>query len=184
MNAISLGEFDRIKSSLNYDYMYHLYTLFKLSDDTVIRLEKNQVINIAIEPTYEIEDSEYTRVYDFGIYASELFIRHTRRGNNNKNIFTDVFTLSDAIDKTYEAFPAVSGLPQSSYWEYSGYNNNCQVFTLALLSGIGRADSPGIRDFVLQDTKKIIGGLNNIAQGIIQSATDIAAVVDMYLNGA
>ena len=157
--------------------------MFKLSDDTTIRLEKNQVINVSIEPTYEITDGG-ARVYDFGIYASEMFMRHTRRGNNPNNIYTDKFTLREALDRAYLAFPSVSGLSADQYWEYSGYNNNCQVFTMALLTGLMRGNYPGIRDFVLQDTKQIIGNLNKFAQSVIQGATDAAAVLNFILEGA
>lgn len=49
LNLISLGQFKKNKNKLNYDNMFHLYLLLEFESGALVRLEKNQVMNIGYE---------------------------------------------------------------------------------------------------------------------------------------
>ncbi len=51
MNAITVGEFDRLKKGLNYDDMFHLFMMVTFDDGRTAIVEKNAVANMAfIDP--------------------------------------------------------------------------------------------------------------------------------------
>ena len=47
LNILSLGKWESLKRDSDYDRMFHLYMVIKLGNGHMIRLEKNQVINIS-----------------------------------------------------------------------------------------------------------------------------------------
>jgi hypothetical protein len=50
VNWISGGEYEKKRKQLNYDQVYHLFALITLADGTVLKLEKNAIPQITVNP--------------------------------------------------------------------------------------------------------------------------------------
>lgn len=56
INIVTLGDLNRKAKNLNYDDIYHLFSLIKLDNNVILRLEKNHVISLKVVNSYEIKD--------------------------------------------------------------------------------------------------------------------------------
>lgn len=182
IDLISLGQFTANKSQLGYDDMYHLYLFVRLRSGTIIRLEKNQVFNFTPEISFETGNAAYYDVYTRRSGLDRFKNRGTIKYTGAESL--KVNTLNEMLSAAHNAFPDLfPGLSRDDWWLYSGYNNNCQVFVFSCVYALGCADMPGIHEFIMQDTRAIIGSLNAIARAIMQGATDSAAIVDKLIYG-
>lgn len=153
LNLVSTGQFQKEKDKLNYDNMFHLFLVLELVDGRLVRLEKNQVLNIGfIEPSF-IRKSCINVPLNAG----------------------DVLTINKLLDRAQDAIG-------NEFFLYDGQNNNCQIFIDNVLT-YSDINSKKIKKFVLQDTEKIIGNLPSISRAIIKGATDLGAVFDVLLYG-
>ena len=107
MSLISLGKFDRMKAENNYTDFYHLFVVVQLSNGVLVRIEKNQTIELKVlasKPRVEGEMSVFPR---------------------------EDITLMELLNNTEKS------MGKEKYFVYDPKNNNCQVFVKALLEANG-----------------------------------------------
>jgi hypothetical protein len=105
LNMFSFGSFKKNMSKTPYDKLFHLSLIIQFTDGTVIKAEKNEVINLTNAITVPI-DAETKHV-----------------DNMRPGIMLN--TLLDGAKK----------IQGPNFFTYSAYNNNCQYFVTALLKG-------------------------------------------------
>ena len=105
LNVVSLGAFSRRFSRLPYDKLFHLQLFITLENNTTLSLEKNEVINMVLNPKLP-NGSQQKQINEIphGITLNSLL-------ENGKNI------------------------QDGKWFKYSAYDNNCQDFIMALLKG-------------------------------------------------
>jgi hypothetical protein len=132
LNGLSLGKFGSRFEKEDYNTMFHLGLFIKLNNGRTILLEKNEIINIDINPKKK---------------AGTASMPVT-------NIPNDL-TLFELLDN------AMKRVGERKLLIYSARDSNCQDFCLALLqsSGIANAENTA---FVKQDTKHLFNKLTNL----------------------
>jgi hypothetical protein len=128
INIITAGKYEKNKTRMKYEDMYHLFIVAELYNpargrQTVrYRIEKNHVVTITRTTKFA---KEFMGVpMSKSIYVSDLF------ANAEK----------------------VQG---SNFWLYDAVTNNCQVFIMNLLGSNGLLNE-GLSEFIKQDAEKII----------------------------
>jgi len=108
LNAVSFGEFDKMRKSYGYDHFFHLSIIFILSSGEKIMVQKNEVVQIIpLKDSGTLnKDTEYLWV----------------------NMFNYNPTLTEAIDNT------IKYMGESKFYSYDGLLNNCQNFVISVLS--------------------------------------------------
>ena len=103
LQLLSLGTWNDLKKQYNYHRMYHLHMLIQLSNNNIVRVEKNAVVSIS--NTFKIEnDAEFYHV-----------------------AVSTQCTLNPFFNKTIETI----GLKQ--FFVYSPFSENCHRFLLDIL---------------------------------------------------
>lgn len=110
LNVFSLGKFNKRLSDTPYDKLFHLRLDITVKDNTKVKLEKNEVINMDYNPKQE-------------------------RGSEQLTITNIPSGLT--INKMLEGAKQIQG---DRFYKYSAYNNNCQDFIMACLKGSGIND--------------------------------------------
>lgn len=142
LNAASGGDLERAVSSNGYDNVFHLFMQVTLADGTVIRLEKNQRVAIAL-----------------GWNAA------TRSDTVCEDAkLPQPATLQEFIDRGEKL-----GNSHGSFWRYSAHADNCQKFIRDLLNASGITQLDG---FVMQDAGALVksGFLRTFAKAITDAA--------------
>jgi hypothetical protein len=103
MNAISLGKLDEIKRDKNYTDFYHLFMVLTLANGAIIKVEKNQTIEL--KQLGQTPQGKET--------IDIVPIRQT--------------TLREFLDKGQRM------MGTDKYFTYDAKNNNCQVYVYSLL---------------------------------------------------
>ena len=105
LNVVSLGAFSKRFSRLPYDKLFHLQLFITLDNNVTLSIEKNEVINMVLNPKLPNE-SQQKQINEIphGITLNSLL-------ENGKNI------------------------QGGKWFKYSAYDNNCQDFIMALLKG-------------------------------------------------
>lgn len=153
LNVISIGAWDVLKSENNFDKMFHLYMVLKLSNNRMIRLEKNHVVNISA--SFKVEsDAEYQIVPLQGrrILLNELL--------NN----------------------AIVAVGKKQFFIYSPWSTNCQRFLLDVLQSNNLLTQQA-QTFIYQDITNIVKNLPWYTKLIGQTTTDLAHKADIILHG-
>ena len=153
LNAITLGKFKESLAKTPYDDLYHLSLNIQIEDNSIITIEKNEVINIQ-KGAKTYKNSEKMNV--------DL---------KNKDI-----TLNEFLEAGYK-----NAGNDSKYFQYDAFNNNCQNYIMYLLNGSGLS-TPEIKKFVLQDITKLIEETPDYAKKIASLTTDVAGVADKLLG--
>ncbi|MBS1737096.1 MAG: hypothetical protein JSS98_10915, partial [Bacteroidetes bacterium] len=110
LNILSFGKFQDIKQTLPYDKMFHLYMLVTLSNNQILRIEKNEVVKIS--DTFKIDpDTEYDEVHI-----------------NNKPTFNEFFNNT------------IKQYGEKQFFVYDAFSNNCQKFILDNLTANNMID--------------------------------------------
>jgi len=94
LNAISLGEFEKNKP---FDKLYHLSMVCKLNDGKKLLIEKNEVINMVLNPTIESNTETMELPISKNIAVNELL-------DNTKNRMGDQFFPYDANSNNCQHF--------------------------------------------------------------------------------
>jgi hypothetical protein len=153
LDVISLGKWSELKTQYNYDSLFHLYMIIKLSNNSIIRLEKNQVINIS--NNFQIEkDAEFL---DVPLHGKKI-------------------TLQELLDFTIRNV----GLKQ--VFVYSAFSTNCQRFLIDVLSSNGLLTEKE-QHFILQDLSELSKKLPWYTKAISQHTTDLSHRLDILTNG-
>ncbi len=158
LNALSLGQFEKMRRKLGYDEIMHNYMLVTLSNGKTYRVERN----------HQIEAKEATAA-DFSSASSR----------------SDV-PLGGKAHSLREMVQQASG-NNPEWWRYSAASdgdrktNNCQGFTHDMLerNGLQPKDPPRDR---IQDADKLVSTLPFGAKPL-NKLTDIAQVLDEMVHG-
>lgn len=105
LNVISKGAFLKRLGRTPYDEIFHLRIDITFDDNSIIALEKNEVINMYTNPV-------------------------KKEGSEQKQV--DNIPMGITLNKLLEGGQKLQG---KKWFGYSAYNNNCQDFILSLLKG-------------------------------------------------
>lgn len=108
-----------------YDKLFHLFILVKLFDGTIVRMEKNEIINIELNSTLK-PNTETEPV-----------------NNIPQNI-----TIMDILNNARKL------MGDDKFFRYSARDSNCQDWILGLFNGSKIGDEKD-RKFIKQDTKQL-----------------------------
>jgi len=154
LNAVSFGAFNEKWSQLPYDKLFHLDLRVELftTPPVTILLEKNEVIMSIVNPPPPKQETECINIQRI------------------KPI---------TLNQLLEGAKKVLG---DKFFKYSAYNNNCQDFVMALLTGSGIGTQENY-DFIKQQTKELFKGLPGLRK-FANTVTDIGAVINVATEGA
>lgn len=142
LTAITLGKWKQIRE--NYDDIYHLYALLKLSTGQTLLLEKNEIV-----------------VLKEGSPAPQ-------KGNQSMAVPIGApIQLAEFINRT------VKRMGLSDYTTYSPFSLNCQNFLLNHLQA-NSIINPQLKEFIYQDTKQLVERTPAFSQWLGKAITDIA----------
>jgi hypothetical protein len=153
LNVLSLGAYKEQLKKMNYDDVFHLFSIFTLDDGTNMLVEKNQVIRIMPVPPSFLNKA--TNTINVPI---------------NKKI-----TFGELIKNTVEKIG-------ESLYLYDHVNNNCQIFLMNILTANGLI-TPEIRNFIMQDVEKLLSTSPQYVNMIARFATEAGAKVDRLIEG-
>ena len=156
VNAISLGQFNKIKNRYGYDDMFHLMMVITLDNNVPILLEKNEVINIHEYPniSQSAEKMELNTPFNFNT------------------------TFKQFLDNAQNFMGA-------DYFSYDPMKNNCQRYIKSLIIAnppLERENPESIK-FVEQDTTGLQRDLSPTSQRIFKATTDLAAKLNVLAKG-
>ncbi len=153
LNVLSFGQWENLKNQHSFDRMYHLYMVVKLNNGHMIRLEKNDVVNISnsfkIEPDAEFED--------ISLQGKKL-------------------TLNELLQNT------INTVGQKQVFLYSPWKENCQRFILDILQSNG-LNTEKAQHFIYQDITELVKELPWYTKMIGQKTTDLAHTADILIHG-
>lgn len=129
LNFASFGEFEKKNP---YDKLFHLSVVFTLQDGSKILIEKNEVINIVINPKLNNPNDEFLVI---------------NKSFNN-------LTLNKALENTQQ-------LMGNKFFSYQASNNNCQNFILSILASNNLLDDEN-KVFIKQNTEEIFNNLPHL----------------------
>lgn len=153
LNVISLGAYKEQLKKMNYDDVYHLFSIFTLDDGTNMLVEKNQVIRIMPVPSSYIN-----------------------KATDKMNVpINKTLTFGELIKNTVEKVG-------ESLYLYDHVNNNCQVFLMNILTANGLIN-PELRNFIMQDIEKLLSTSPQYTNMIARFATEAGAKVDRLIEG-
>ncbi len=153
LSLFSMGKFGK-RLEKNFDELFHLFVILTLEDGTKVSLEKNEVINMDINPSLKRPDQE-SKIVD-----------------NNKIPY---LTINVMLFNTKKFMG-------NKYFNYDAANNNCQDYIVAFFKSNHIGDESDIT-FIKQNTKQLfnnLGALKNIAH----ATTDLGAAVNVITTGA
>lgn len=145
MNLWTRGETDKRIAQQPKDQLFHIGMWVTLSNGKVIKIEKNEVINLVVNPTKPKEEQTSQNVPK---PPSKLtfggMLENTRKYVGNHKFFS-----------------------------YSAKNNNCGNFIEMILKANG-LNTPATHEYIGQDTKTILGGFPKLRK-FMNTITDIGA---------
>jgi hypothetical protein len=152
-SLVSSGKWDQAKKDLDYDTMMHLYTIIKLEDGSIWKLEKDEEV-----------------------YAKKE--NSLPSGNNCKKIDLKgkTVTLNDLINKGEKA------QGQKKFWEYDATDANCQVFIDTILKANGLL-TPELKSFINQNVLKVFESLPKYAQATAKLLPKVKQRLNILLRG-
>lgn len=169
INVISFGKWGDTKSELGYDDMFHLFLYIRLKTGERLRMEKNEILNIAHVNYSDIKNDPYVKC---------MMVPYNK---------LSPLTLNELNNNAVEVFG------QDQIYIYRGDSWNCQKFVTNILEASnllaysgqigGESYSQKLYDFINQDTFKLISSLPKITQRLIQGTTDLAGFFNFLTNG-
>lgn len=151
INALSLGQWNKLKSEYGYDKFYHLALILRLKNNKNIIVEKLDVINI--------NDSYKTNSKTENIKVDNY--------NENRNL-----TLNELLNNTRTKLNN-----DKLFFGYDPLNNNCQYFIRYILES-NDLYTPEINNFLFQDISQLVKKLNPITKKIMKGTTDLSATIN------
>lgn len=160
VNVISLGDFNKVKNDYNIDDLNHLFMVVSVQDGnnvvTHILVEKNEVINMVVNPTINAEAQKLNLIIspNFKYTFNQLL--------NNCRSFMG-----------------------KDYFVYDALTNNCQRFikSFILSNPPLEKDNPKCLDFVVQDTTPLNRELSSSSKNLFRGVTDLAARFNVLAKG-
>lgn len=151
-SILSRGKFDDAKGKLDYDDLYHLYIIVKLSDDTTCVIEKNQNINIG-DPPSSAFNGEKMEVDMRGLQP----------------------TLLELMENTRK------GMGDNAFYSYSAFKNNCQNFIFSILK-YNRLITDEYQKFVMQNANELLKSLPAYTSTLANLTTTGAGYFNRFLQ--
>ena len=164
LNAISLGNFGRMKKKLGYDQVYHSYMLATLANGKTYVVHKNEVVEARPAGKADFKNERY----DVPLPADHTY--------NLKEMVATASGTDLGKPATEES--------QRRFWQYNGRNDNCQDFSRQVIHDNGlEPANPRARELLQpQDGEQLIGSLGKLA-GIALGITNTAATLDRVIYG-
>tara|TARA_R110002073_G_scaffold6140_1_gene37093 strand:+ start:504 stop:2480 length:1977 start_codon:yes stop_codon:yes gene_type:complete len=132
LSIFSGGKFGERQKEKEFDELFHLFIVFTLSNGKRVVVEKNERINVELNP----KSRPHTETEDI------------------KNIPTGL-TLNNVLEKTK------ASMGDKKFFGYSARDNNCQDFLVALVSANDMGTAEDLR-FIKQDTKYLFKNLTGL----------------------
>ena len=155
LNFITMGRWEKAKTNLNYDKLYHLGMVvsLRMSDglEKAVLIEKNQVINITAS---------------FTMFPNMTFVRVPVQYE---------LTLRQLLDNGQKYMG-------QDFFLYDPFQNNCQNFIDGILTA-NDLNTMEVRNFVLQPVDELLKRLPGFTGTVGRTLTDIAALADVALKG-
>jgi hypothetical protein len=152
-NILSMGKFDEAKNNLSYDDLYHLFIIITLEDGTMLRVEKNQDINIAPSPA--LTNTEFIKV-------PVEFLN---------------LTLFGSLENTRKL------MGDSKFYGYDAFTNNCQDFVLSWLKSNGVLNiNPQLESFVKQNAGELLKTTPQYTDIVAKGITTGASYLNRFLS--
>lgn len=147
------GKFQERFKNMPYDKLFHLFLLITTTTGSFIVVEKNEVLNVALNPkiTSDTEMKEITT-------------------NLPQNL-----TLAEMLYKTQ------SRMGGDKFFTYNAVRNNCQDFLLNILDANKIGDESD-RQFIKQDVSGLFEGFGAV-EGFISLATSLASIANRLIKG-
>jgi len=153
LNVLSFGQWENLKNENNFDRMFHLYMVLKLSNNHMVRIEKNDVVNIT--NSFKIEsDAEFQ---DISLHGQQI-------------------TLNQLLQNT------IKTVGPKQVFIYSPWSTNCQRFLLDVLQSNGLLTEPA-KHFIYQDITQLVEKMPWYTKMIGQKVTDLAHATDVLIHG-
>ncbi len=153
MDALSLGKFSQRQKQLDYDEVFHNYTLYTLEDGSKWKMEKSAVVAV-----FEATDNDYKgELFDIPLQGKEL-------------------TLKSMIDTAAKD-------NATGFWKYRADSNNCQRFTRDMIEKNGLMPEVEEKHHKVQDSQALTDSLPPATHHIPNFVTDLAVVSDRLLHG-
>ena len=157
-NIITLGEIDKYKNTYNINELFHLYMIVALNDGSLIRVEKNEEIDIEKVNSIPQLDPKF-------VYVCKL-------PSNN-------LTLNILLNKT------LNTIGQARYFKYDALNNNCQNYLYNILSTNGfNSINPDMKQFIIQDLTQLANKLGDTTKDIMNGLKNIKKRINIITGGS
>ena len=153
VDFMTLGKLSENTKRLGYDDIFHLGLLVRLEDNTILKLEKNEVVVVKV-------------VSDVNNYPDALEIKIPP----NKQVPLVVF-----LNKAEQLFS------ENDFWLYDPITNNCQVFVKNLLEG-NELLTQDLEDFIMQDARALIED-DPVFKRVGRMLTDLGGIFDIVKHG-
>lgn len=151
-NALSSGELAKVQKDLNYDGLFHLFLLIKLSDGYYFQFDKHEYTHVTPNP--KIPDVP------------------------GKSLIQVPNVLSKQLKLNTFVANGMNILGKENFYHYSAFEHNCQEWAQAMLKGSGLL-TPELNTFIMQDVKTIAKRLPSYFSGLANTLTDIASVIGL-----
>jgi len=146
-DIISLGKWSKLRKDYYYDKLFHLFLVITMDDGTVISFEKNSIVTMTEkDPRCSLPDVECLELE----YPA------------------DSITLDELVKKPLER------IGKDSYFVYSPFSQNCQIFIRAVLETFGLY-SKKAEEFIYQDITDIVKRLPFYVKYVAKAVTDVDA---------
>jgi hypothetical protein len=149
INALSFGQWNKLKAEYGFDKFYHLALVLRLQNNKNIIVEKLDVVSVS--DSYKTNSkTENIKVdnYKGGLTLNTLLNNARTKLNNDKLFFG-----------------------------YDPLTNNCQYFIRYLLE-YNDLYTPEINNFLFQDISQLVKKLNPITKKIMKGTTDLSATIN------
>lgn len=165
LNIISLGRWNEAKRNLNYDKLFHLSMIVRLTmpdgQQKNVKIEKNEVINITDSFTSKEQSS---------------FGQGTPASTETYNVPVPCcITLQELMDRAAHTVG-------ESFFQYDAFTNNCQYFISNILTANGLA-TPQILAWVQQSADQLLLQLPSYVSPFARLTTNIAGLANLALEG-
>ena len=153
LNVLSLGTYNKQTQKLGYDKVFHLSMILTLQGI------KNPIV---------VEKNEVINI--------STKIPPMKQGGARMSVpVIKKITLNQLLENTRSK-------QGSNFFLYDAFKRNCQMFINDLLTNSG-LNNESVREFILQDAKKILEGLPSYFQGLSKGLTDLGAQLDTIIYG-
>ena len=153
LSLFSLGKFGK-RMDKSFDELFHLFLEIKTQSGKRLSLEKNEVIDMNLNPA-ERPKTEVKKVTN----------------NLPQNL-----SIQTMLDKTKEL------MGTEKFFAYSAIDDNCQDFLLNIFDANNIGDESDLK-FIKQDTKQLFKDLPYLAK-LTNAVTDLGAKVNVITEGA